>query len=149
MCDIAGMIDLKAGDDLIQIMLDTMKRRGPDSTGWYRDRGCTLLHARLVVIDPSGGYQPMSLSFGGENYTIVYNGELYLFHAPIDREHIGIIKINTYDLAESKVVLQAKMDTSCFYPFVQYGNDGELRMSYTVNRQHIRLAKFTLSDYID
>lgn len=79
---------------------------------------------------------------------IVYNGELYLFHAPIDREHIGIVKIDTNELAGSRVVLQADMKSSCFYPFIQYFKDGELAMSYTVERKHIRLASFTLSKYI-
>lgn len=80
---------------------------------------------------------------------IFYRGGLYLFHAPIDREHIGIVKIDTKNLANSEVVLQAKMATSCFYPFVQYYGDGELAMSYTVARKHIRLARFSLSKYIE
>ncbi|MBR2338741.1 MAG: hypothetical protein IKA63_04670, partial [Clostridia bacterium] len=78
---------------------------------------------------------------------IVYRGELYLFHAPIDREHLGIIKIDTENLANSRVILQAKMHTSCFYPFIQYYRNNELAVSYTVARQHIRLAEFTLSQY--
>jgi len=79
---------------------------------------------------------------------IMYNGELYAFHAPIDREHIGILRIDTENIANSEIVLQAKMQTSCFYPFVQYYRDGELAMSYTINRQHVRLAEFTLSKYL-
>ena len=79
---------------------------------------------------------------------IVYNGALYMFHAPIDREHIGIVKIDTDDIAKSEVVLVAKMASSCFYPFVQYFENGELAMSYTVARRHIRLAEFTLSKYL-
>ena len=79
---------------------------------------------------------------------IFYNGNLYLFHAPVDREHIGIIKIDTSDIARSEVILQSKMDTSCFYPFVQYFGDGELAMSYTVARKHIRLARFDLKKYL-
>lgn len=79
---------------------------------------------------------------------IVYNGELYLFHAPIDRQHIGITKIDTDNFIDSRVILQADMKSSCFYPFIQYFKDGELAMSYTVDRRHIRLAKFTLSKYI-
>lgn len=80
---------------------------------------------------------------------IVYNDCLYLFYAPTDREHIGILKINTDDISKTEVVLQANMNGSCFYPFVQYfGNDGELAISYTVSRKHIRLARFTLSEYI-
>ena len=79
---------------------------------------------------------------------IFYQGNLYLFHAPIDREHIGIVRVDTEDLSKSKRILEAKMHSSCFYPFIQYYDDGELAMSYTVNRQHIRLARFTLSKYI-
>lgn len=79
---------------------------------------------------------------------IMYHGSLYLFHAPIDREHIGIVKIDTENLEKSEVVLQAKMHTSCFYPFVQYFDENELAMSYTIARKHIRLAKFDLSRYI-
>jgi len=79
---------------------------------------------------------------------ILYGGKLYLFHAPIDREHIGIVKIDTDDISKSEVVLQAKMHTSCFYPFVQYYQDNELAMSYTVARKHIRLAKFKLGNYL-
>ncbi|MBR6646940.1 MAG: hypothetical protein IKL09_05420 [Clostridia bacterium] len=57
---------------------------------------------------------------------IVYKGNLYLIHAPIDREHLGIVKIDTNDISKSCIVLQAKMHTSCFYPFMQYFEDGEL-----------------------
>ena len=77
MCAIAGVIDLPVDDRDIKAMLDTMKPRGPDATGSYQKKGCTLLHARLAVIDPEGGSQPMGLSYGQENYWIVYNGELY------------------------------------------------------------------------
>jgi hypothetical protein len=79
---------------------------------------------------------------------IEYQNNLYLFHAPINREHIGIIKIDTEDIAKSQVVLQAHMHTSCFYPFVQYFENGELAMSYTIARRNIRLGKFTLSKYL-
>lgn len=79
---------------------------------------------------------------------ILYRGQLFLFHAPIDREHIGILRVDTDNLEKSTVVLQAKMHTSCFYPFVQYYRNGELAMSYTVDRKHIRLAEFTLENYL-
>ncbi len=79
---------------------------------------------------------------------IMYNGELYLFYAPTDREHIGILKIDRKNLADSKVVLQADMKGSFFYPFVQYFKDDELAISYTIDRKHIRLAPFKLSEYL-
>lgn len=79
---------------------------------------------------------------------ILYQGRLFLFHAPTDREHIGILEVDPMDISNTKVVLQAKMHSSCFYPFVQYYREGELAMSYTVARQHIRLARFQLSNYL-
>ena len=79
---------------------------------------------------------------------ILFRNELYLFHAPIDRNHIGILKIDRNNLENSTVLLQADMKGSCFYPFVQYYAESELAMSYTVARKHIRLAKFTLSKYL-
>ena len=66
MCAIAGVIDLHTDEPLISSILETMGRRGPDSTGWYCEAGCTLFHARLAVIDPEGGRQPMSLCWQGE-----------------------------------------------------------------------------------
>ena len=80
---------------------------------------------------------------------IYFNNNLYLFHAPIDREHIGVVKIDTDDISKSEVVLQAKMDTSCFYPFIQYYKDGKMAMSYTVARKHIRLAQFDPETFLN
>ncbi|MBQ6907933.1 MAG: hypothetical protein IJQ28_06100, partial [Clostridia bacterium] len=79
---------------------------------------------------------------------IVYDDELYLTFAPIDREHIGIAKIGTENLEDTYVVLQADMKSSCFYPFVQYGDGGKLGFSYTVNRKHIRLSQFDFKKYL-
>ncbi len=80
---------------------------------------------------------------------ILYHDKLYLFHAPVDREHIGIVEVDTDDISKSRIILQAKMHSSCFYPFIQYFSGDELAMSYTVNREHIRLAEFTLGKYTD
>lgn len=77
MCGISGMIGLEPGEGTIEKMLATMGRRGPDSSGSYRDADTVLLHSRLAIIDPLGGRQPMALHFGGETYVMVYNGEVY------------------------------------------------------------------------
>ena len=77
MCAISGMINLPASEKTVRRMLETMHRRGPDDRGVYREKGCTLLHGRLAIIDPEGGRQPMTLAWAGEEYTLVYNGELY------------------------------------------------------------------------
>ncbi len=77
MCAIAGIIELKRNEACLRGMIGTMLCRGPDDAGIYERRGCCLLHARLAIIDPAGGHQPMKYSRGQNAYTIVYNGELY------------------------------------------------------------------------
>ncbi|MBE6958131.1 MAG: asparagine synthase (glutamine-hydrolyzing) [Ruminococcaceae bacterium] len=77
MCAIAGILDIPTEENTLKQMLETMHRRGPDANGIHPIEGGWLLHARLVVVDPDGGKQPMTLCFAGEEYTIVYNGELY------------------------------------------------------------------------
>ena len=54
-----------------------MQRRGPDGSGVAMMAGICLLHARLAIIDPACGQQPMKLTWQGKHYTLVYNGELY------------------------------------------------------------------------
>ncbi len=77
MCAIAGILDLGWDWELVQKMIGSMRHRGPDGQGVFEDKDCALLHTRLAVIAPDGGAQPMTLQFQGEEYTIVYNGELY------------------------------------------------------------------------
>lgn len=77
MCAIAGILGLPAKAAVLEMMLSTMARRGPDGDGTYTAEGCALLHSRLAIIDPAGGAQPMSLRWAGERYILIYNGELY------------------------------------------------------------------------
>ena len=77
MCGIAGLVGLCVNEQIMEKMLASMNKRGPDGRGSYIGTNCTLLHARLAVIDPSGGSQPMELCWGDERYVLVYNGELY------------------------------------------------------------------------
>ena len=79
MCSICGMIDNSKRPDekLISIMGSTMKSRGPDATEQYSDDFACLHHNRLAVMDVHNGRQPMSASFAGKSYVIVYNGEIY------------------------------------------------------------------------
>lgn len=77
MCAIAGLAGGVLPPEAEPAMLASMERRGPDDRGVYRREGCTLLHARLAVIDPENGRQPMTATRGGVTCTVVYNGELY------------------------------------------------------------------------
>ncbi len=77
MCGIAGLVGLAYDKYILKKMESTMQRRGPDSRGTAICDVCVLLHSRLAIVDIAGGAQPMHLEYGGENYTLVYNGELY------------------------------------------------------------------------
>jgi asparagine synthase (glutamine-hydrolysing) len=81
MCGIAGWINLKEdiskNRDVIINMTNTLKKRGPDDEGHYLSKNALLGHRRLIVVDPSGGAQPMSKSMNAKKFIIVYNGELY------------------------------------------------------------------------
>lgn len=87
---------------------------------------------------------------------IVYNNNLYLFYAPSnddgvdERQHIGIVRVDQEDLAESEILVHANMGGSCFYPFIQYANGDteKLYFSYTVWRRNIRLSWFDVSKYL-
>src|SRR3989344_7428389 len=78
MCGIAGFN--WSDKSLIKKMMNSLKHRGPDSAGYFTDRGISLGHRRLSIIDLSSrGEQPMF----NENHTVavVFNGEIWNFKA--------------------------------------------------------------------
>ena len=77
MCSICGMFGAGADESAIGRMNSLMERRGPDQSGTFHAGTVTFGHNRLAVIDPVGGAQPMTVEYGGNRYTIVYNGEIY------------------------------------------------------------------------
>ncbi|MBC7765418.1 MAG: asparagine synthase (glutamine-hydrolyzing) [Hyphomonadaceae bacterium] len=81
MCGIVGWVDfendLRDKKDIMQAMMQTLTHRGPDDEGMYVMPQVLLGHRRLVVVDPSGGKQPMQRDYDRNTYTMVYNGELY------------------------------------------------------------------------
>lgn len=81
MCGIAGWVnfksDISAQQDIIKKMTETLKKRGPDDSGFFFSKNVLFGHRRLVVVDPEGGAQPMMKNIGGHKYVLIYNGELY------------------------------------------------------------------------
>lgn len=81
MCGIAGFLDLNDGKDAsmatLKRMLSSIRHRGPDGAGAYYDGRACIGHARLSIIDLSGGAQPMC----NEDKTvwITFNGEVFNF----------------------------------------------------------------------
>lgn len=105
MCAIAGVLDLLIDDTILKKMQKTMQRRGPDEKGVFQAKNCTLLHNRLTIIDPDGGKQPMTLAYCGEEYTIVYNGELY--NTKELRSELRILGHNFQGESDTEVMLHA------------------------------------------
>ncbi len=81
MCGIAGLVNFKQDivkdKEILEKMVKTLGKRGPDAKGYYISPNVLLGHRRLVVVDPEGGMQPMTKIFQDKKYTLVYNGELY------------------------------------------------------------------------
>jgi asparagine synthase (glutamine-hydrolysing) len=79
MCGIVGVLNLAdrppVDMGLLCRMLGTIRHRGPDEFGIYRDPHVGLGNARLSILDLSSGQQPI----GNEDGTlwIVYNGEAF------------------------------------------------------------------------
>ncbi|HET6158534.1 MAG TPA: asparagine synthase (glutamine-hydrolyzing) [Dongiaceae bacterium] len=83
MCGLAGEIACtahgRADTERALPMLQAILHRGPDDVGAWQDPGggACLLHARLALVDPSGGKQPMATM--AEDVVIAFNGEIYGF----------------------------------------------------------------------
>lgn len=81
LCGIAGWIDwerdLTNETSAVHAMGETLQCRGPDTEGSFFSARAAFAHRRLIVVDPSGGTQPMTRQLGEAPYTLAYNGELY------------------------------------------------------------------------
>ncbi len=81
MCGIAGWVDFERDltneTKAVQAMGQTLACRGPDADGLWLSASAAFAHRRLIVVDPSGGLQPMVRQYGDHTYAITYNGELY------------------------------------------------------------------------
>lgn len=61
----------------IENMTESLRARGPDGSGTWISPRCALGHRQLHVCDEELGAQPLTLTWQGHNYVIVYNGRLY------------------------------------------------------------------------
>lgn len=88
MCGISGIYRRIGGmrqereryQNVLRAMNRAQKHRGPDEEGIYLTDSCGMAHVRLSILDLKMGKQPMYYHEGKENYTIVYNGEIYNMH---------------------------------------------------------------------
>ena len=80
MCGITGIVTWQqpvVDDGTIERMTEKIAHRGPDATNTKKYRFAHVGHRRLAIIDVTYGHQPMTKTRGDEEFTIVYNGELY------------------------------------------------------------------------
>ncbi|MGE5243022.1 MAG: asparagine synthase (glutamine-hydrolyzing) [Betaproteobacteria bacterium] len=80
MCGIAGIVNLGSSGpppdiEALDRMAASLRHRGPDGSGVYRDAAAGLSHARLAIIDLERGQQPLSNEDG--TLWIVFNGEIF------------------------------------------------------------------------
>jgi asparagine synthase (glutamine-hydrolysing) len=76
MCGFVGLYHLQEKSidrDLLKTMADQLHHRGPDDEGVYVNDRIGFYHKRLSIIDLVSGHQPMT----DDDYTIVFNGEIY------------------------------------------------------------------------
>ncbi len=118
MCGIAGIVNFKKNMYayssynrlLVKDMAQSLSHRGPDSSGEWVGEHAAFAHARLAVIDPEGGKQPMKKTIEGYEFVITYNGELY----------------NTDELKRDLIKCGYRFDTSSdtevlLYAYIHYG----------------------------
>ena len=108
MCGIAGIVALEpeapAPDrEALLRMAHALGHRGPDAFGIYNDARAGLAHARLSIIDPATGQQPMVDEFG-ETW-IVFNGEIFNYLEL--REELRALGCAFRTRSDTEVVLQA------------------------------------------
>lgn len=78
MCGIAGIINFRALEEkraVLRRMIGLMTHRGPDAAGILTDAIAGLAHARLSIIDLSGGDQPIHNE--DQSVWVVFNGEIF------------------------------------------------------------------------
>jgi asparagine synthase (glutamine-hydrolysing) len=77
MCGICGVIDPDQPPDLdlVRSMIARLGHRGPDGHGYVRAETVALGHARLAIVDTTGGAQPMTNEDG--TIWVTFNGEIF------------------------------------------------------------------------
>ena len=76
MCGIVGFIDnIKDKRKILDVMMESIRHRGPDGSGTYFDESIALGHNRLAIIDINAGIQPQYNE--DKSLVIIFNGEIY------------------------------------------------------------------------
>jgi asparagine synthase (glutamine-hydrolysing) len=112
MCGLVAVFDDSlSAVEIKELTVELTKRiehRGPDEVGFHGGDGWGLGHARLSIIDPAAGIQPLISRASGA--AVVHNGEIYN-HAALrvaisdEREAAGKSPFDFTTGSDSEVVL--------------------------------------------
>ena len=120
MCGISGFADFNADytrqrgyyNGILVAMREKIAHRGRDTVGEYLMPHCALSQTRLTIRDLYGGNQPIVRRKGGNEYAVIYNGEIY---------NCDEIKA---DLISKGYVFETTTDTEAIlYAYMEYGID--------------------------
>ncbi len=80
MCGLAGILSLNGplsadADERLRAAARSLRHRGPDDEGFYRQTEMGMAFRRLSILDLAGGHQPMANEDG--TVQVVFNGEIY------------------------------------------------------------------------
>jgi len=80
MCGILGYVGYRTEpkEKTLRSSLQTLEKRGPDSSSTWAADEVWFGHTRLSIIDQSGGSQPMVSQCG--RIVVIYNGEIYNYN---------------------------------------------------------------------
>ncbi len=115
MCGISGIYSLSGAahisEQAIRRMISAGSHRGPDGSGIYLDDHIGLGHARLSIIDLSGGFQPIHNE--DQSLWIIFNGEI--FNYPEIRQTLLQKGHTFYTETDTEVILHLYEDegTAC------------------------------------
>lgn len=120
MCGIAGFSDFNMDytqhrEHWISVLVnmrESISHRGRDTVGEYLNKHCGFSQTRLTIRDLYGGNQPIIRHYQGNDYVIIYNGEIY---------NCDELKA---DLTAKGYVFETTTDTEVIlYAYIEYGID--------------------------
>ena len=111
MCGFIGFTNLKrkvsSPEEIAAIhsMTKRLTHRGPDEGAVFTSDHVNFGHRRLIVLDAKHGKQPMSYTYSGVTYTVVYNGQLY--NAGDIRKQLTEVGFRFDGYCDTEVILKA------------------------------------------
>ncbi len=105
MSAIAGVLDLPTDELILSEILKAMQCRDSGAEDVFRSARCTMLHRCRRNKQKDSKVQPMVLSYQGEEYSIVFDGEI--FNAPEIKNQLSSQGHKLNDCTHAELMLHA------------------------------------------